>query len=53
VYTQHGALGGAELTITWVQSNTDAVSLAMAGDYKAATIFGQFYNLGSALLERA
>lgn len=52
VYTQHGTLASAGPTITWAHSNTDAVSLAMAGDYMAGTMSGQFYNLGSALLDR-
>ncbi|WGS52126.1 hypothetical protein LFL96_28400 [Paraburkholderia sp. D15] len=53
VYTPQGALLGLEPTTTWAQSNnTDAVSLAMAGNYTANTISGQFYNLGSTLLNR-
>ncbi|MFM0555279.1 hypothetical protein P0D69_30535 [Paraburkholderia sediminicola] len=52
VYTQHGTLAGTGPTITWAHSNTDAVSLTMAGDYMAGTMSGQLYNLGSALLDR-
>jgi hypothetical protein len=53
VYTPQGILAGAEPVVTWAQSNnTDAVSMAMAGDYAASTAYGQFYNLGSALLDR-
>jgi len=52
VYTPQGTLEGAEPTITWAQSNTDAVSLTMAGDSMSNTMSGQFYDLGSALLDR-
>ncbi|HEX3635674.1 MAG TPA: hypothetical protein VHV99_09330 [Paraburkholderia sp.] len=41
-----------EPTITWAQSNTDAVSQVMAANYMAGTMSGQFNNLGSALLDR-
>lgn len=52
VYTQQGILAGVEPTVTWAQSNTDAVSLVMAANYMAGTTSGQFNNLGSALLDR-
>ena len=52
LYTQQGILAGAESTVTWAHSSNDAVSLAMAGDYLSGTMSGQFYNLGSALLDR-
>jgi hypothetical protein len=52
VYTPEGTLAGAGATVAWAQSNTDAVSSVMAGDYMAGTISGQFYDLGSALLDR-
>jgi hypothetical protein len=52
VYTPQGTLADAQPTVTWAQSNTDAVSIAMAGEYMAGTMSGQFYNLGSALLDR-
>jgi hypothetical protein len=53
VYTPQGTLAGAAPAISWAQSNTsDAVSLAIAGDYTAGTMSGQFYNLGSTLLDR-
>jgi hypothetical protein len=52
VYTQEGTLASAAPTITWAHASTDAVSLAMAGDYMAGTTSGQFYNLGSTLLDR-
>jgi hypothetical protein len=52
VYTPEGILAGAEPTITWAQSNTDAVSKVMAGNYMSGTMSGQFYDLGSVLLDR-
>jgi hypothetical protein len=52
VYTPDGTLAGAEPIVTWAQPSTDAVSKVMAGDYMAGTMSGQFYNLGSALLDR-
>jgi hypothetical protein len=52
VYTQQGILAGVEPTVTWAQSNTDAVSQVMAANYMAGTMSGQFNNLGSALLNR-
>jgi hypothetical protein len=52
VYTPEGLLAGTQPIITWAQSNTDAVSKVMAGDYMSGTMSGQFYDLGSALLDR-
>ena len=52
LYTSQGSLIGGEPSVTWAQSNTDAVSLTMAGDAMSNTMSGQFYNLGSALLDR-
>ena len=52
VYTPEGTLEGAAPTVTWAQSDTDAVSLVMAGNYLSGTMSGQFNNLGSALLDR-
>jgi hypothetical protein len=52
LYTSQGSLTGGEPSVTWAQSNTDAVSLTMAGDAMSNTMSGQFYNLGSALLDR-
>lgn len=52
VYSQQGTLANAEPITTWASSPTDAVSMTMAGDYQAGTMSGQFYNLGSALLDR-
>ncbi|MFM0198605.1 hypothetical protein PQR53_01850 [Paraburkholderia fungorum] len=52
LYTQQGILAGVEPTVTWAQSNTDAVSLVMAVNYTSGTTAGQFNNLGSALLDR-
>ncbi|WP_260858230.1 hypothetical protein [Paraburkholderia sp. BCC1885] len=52
VYTPEGTLAGAAPVISWAGSNTDAVSQVMAGDYMSGTMSGQFYGLGSALLDR-
>ncbi|WP_233834132.1 hypothetical protein [Paraburkholderia sp. ZP32-5] len=52
VYTPEGTLAGVEPTVSWAQNNTDAVSRVMAGDYAAGTMSGQFYDLGSAVLDR-
>jgi hypothetical protein len=52
VYTPEGILAGATPNITWAQSNTDAVSKLMTGNYMSGTMSGQFYDLGSALLDR-
>lgn len=52
VYTPEGKLANVAPTVTWAQNSTDAVTLAMAGDYMSQSISGQFYGLGSALLDR-
>jgi hypothetical protein len=52
VYTPQGVLAGLEAPVTWTQNNTDAVSRAMAADYTSASMYGQFYDLGSTLLDR-
>jgi hypothetical protein len=52
VYTSEGTLDGAATTFSYTNDNTDAVSSVMATDYTASSVFGQFQNLGSALLDR-
>ncbi|PQV54066.1 hypothetical protein B0G83_101248 [Paraburkholderia sp. BL21I4N1] len=52
VYTPEGKLANVAPTVTWARSSTDAVTMAMAGNYMSQSISGQFSGLGSALLDR-
>ncbi|MGA7778880.1 MAG: hypothetical protein WCA85_14390 [Paraburkholderia sp.] len=51
-YTADGTLASAAPTVTWATNSSDSVTTRMMGDYMSQSFTGQFYGLGSEVLDR-